>query len=115
MTKSARWARACVVRALQPREIVTPTAMLSGADVVWGLMRAGFTIVDQPGGVVVLERGMRLVTVPTLPLLAREAMSVLLHAAGITYGELAALVAEAPTTPALAHVRGVREKHTGSG
>ena len=79
--------------------------MLSGADVVWGLMRAGFTIVDQPAGVVVLERGTRLVTVPTLPLLAREAMSVLLRAAGISYTELVALLAEAPTTPALAPMR----------
>lgn len=84
--------------------------MLSGADVVWGLMRAGFTIVDQPGGVVVLERGVRLVTVPTLPLLAREAMGVLLRAAGISYAELVALVAEAPTTPALAPMRIVEEQ-----
>lgn len=76
--------------------------MLSGADVVWGLMRAGFAIVDRPAGVVVLERGVRLVTVPTLPLLAREAMGVLLRAAGITYMELVEHLAEAPTTPVLA-------------
>ena len=36
-----------MVRGLQLREIVTPpNAMFSGADVVWGLMRAGFAVVD---------------------------------------------------------------------
>ena len=68
---------------------------------VWALTRAGFAIVDRPEGVVILERGMRLVTVPTLPLLAREAMLVLLRAAGVSYAELVGFLAEAPTTPGL--------------
>ena len=76
-----------------------PILAVSAEEVVWALARAGFAIVDRPSGVIVLERGRRVVTVPMLPLLAPEAVLVLLRAAGMSYSELVELLAEAPTVP----------------
>lgn len=79
--------------------VALPVLAVSADEVVWALLRAGFSIVDRAGGMIVLERGLRTVTVPATPLLPREALLVLLRDAGIAYMQFVELLAEAPTEP----------------
>jgi hypothetical protein len=86
-----------VVRSLQlslATHMALPVLAVSADEVVWALVRAGFYIVERPVSVVVLERGLRTVTVPAAAVLSREALLVLLRDAGIPYTHFVELLAE---------------------
>jgi hypothetical protein len=63
---------------------VTTSPAVSSADCIRALAHAGFRPVDSVSPPAILERGVRAVTVPDVPLLDRETLAAILRAAGLT-------------------------------
>jgi hypothetical protein len=75
-----------------------PVLACSPDEVVWTLLRAGFIVVQRATAAVILERGLRVVAVPTMTtMIAPEALVVMLRDAGLAYSRFLELVGEAPT------------------
>lgn len=62
-------------------------------------MLGGFSVRSRSDSATILERGLRVVVVPDVAMLAPEEMEVLLRDAGLAYDDLLDLVSESPTDP----------------
>jgi hypothetical protein len=78
---------------------VLPLVAISGADCVEALVLGGFTVRSRSDSATILERGLRVVVVPDVAMLAPEDMETLLRDAGLAYDDLLDLVSESPTDP----------------
>jgi hypothetical protein len=77
-----------------------PLLMVSADEIVWALLRAGFVVREPAAGAELrLEKGLRRVTVASVPALTPEALRGILSDAAISYSELLELLGEAPTAP----------------
>ena len=70
---------------------------LSTEEVVWGLLRAGFSITQRASSLTVMERGRAVIAIPTVATLPPEALRIIIRDAGIDEASFFEFVGEAPT------------------
>jgi hypothetical protein len=78
---------------------VIPLVAVSGADCVEALLLGGFSVRSRSDSATILERGLRVVVVPDVAMLAPDDMESLLRDAGIAYDDFLDLISESPTDP----------------
>ncbi|MBX3204759.1 MAG: hypothetical protein KF764_06805 [Labilithrix sp.] len=82
-----------------------PLVAVSGAECIEALTSAGFSLTARTRTEVTLTKGLRLVVVPDVPMLAPDDLTAILRSAGLPYSDFLDLLSEAPTDPAISRTR----------
>ena len=83
---------------------MVPLVAVSGAECVEALTLGGFAVRSRSDSATVLERGLRVLVVPDVAMLAPEDLQALLKDAGLAYDDFLDLLSETPTDPDLRRV-----------
>jgi hypothetical protein len=84
---------------------VVPLVAVSGAECVEALTAAGFALSTRTSEGTTLTRGLHLVVVPDVPMLAPDELGSILRSAGVPYSDFLDLLSEVPTDPGIARTR----------